>query len=156
MLSGVQKALCHPISTRCCFFIEAICCEARSSGTMHEQHFWRLWAMSHHNSGRDGLDNFSCQLLSTAVNCCQLLQYVLLQTHKYYTVTSTTRYYMQQQNTRHLGSSCASTCQATKTQSSLFDGHQSAWCASYENVPMCAKKNLAEIECLRRRLTFFL
>ena len=30
---------------------------------------------------------------------------------------------------RHLGSSWASTCHATKMQSSLLDGHQSAWCA---------------------------
>lgn len=30
---------------------------------------------------------------------------------------------------KHLGSSWASTCHATKMQSSLLDGHQSAWCA---------------------------
>ena len=125
MLSGAQEALCHPISTRCCFFIEAICCEARSSGTMHGQHLWTLWAMESPQLWAQWSGHL---FMSTAVNCFHILQ-----THKYYTLHPT--------KTRHLGSSCASTCQATKTQSSLFDGHQSAWCASYEIAHVCHEKN---------------
>ena len=88
MLSGAQEALCHPISTRCCFFIEAICCEARSSVTMHGQHLWTLWAMESPQLWAQWSGHL---FMSTAVNCFHILQSYRLTNTARYTVTPNRR-----------------------------------------------------------------